>query len=204
MTSTADDKPLDFPVFIKLMLSRFWWPAVFIPLIAFGILVFVVSGLPDQHTAIKRLFEQIAPIVLYIAVGIAWLRYGLKRDAFLLWMSVLVSTLLFREFHLIKQATTIAIVVMVTLFVFVWLKYPVFKAYLESRFTVSILAIIVMCYAMTQSLDFDVIKQIKLFGVEQFFSSIEEMLEVFGHVMSLVATILIRPVLSSAEPIAAD
>jgi len=137
----------------------------------------------------KDVFETAALTVLYIAVALGIARYMFDRETFFLWFLAVCGILLFREFHFSKKDTTILYVLAAVLFVIAWLGSEKLSDYLPTPRVATLLAMMGMCYAASQILDFTVVR--RLLSV---FDILEEMVEVMGHCFAVLLVLIARPV----------
>ncbi len=133
-------------------------------------------------------FETVALIVLWAAVGAAFLRLVVQRRVFFGWLTVFAAALMFREYHLMKSSTTILYLTVGLLGFVAWYAYPVLSPYLRGRRVMTLLAMVGMCYLLTQTLDFDVFKEGHVI-----FSVTEEIMEVTGHCFVLLLSLTAKP-----------
>lgn len=149
----------------------------------------VVYSLDGFGRHLRDPFETVALVVLWAAVGAAFLRLVVQRKVFFGWLTVFAAALMFREYHLMKSATTILYLTVGLLGFAAWYAYPVLSPYLRCRRVMTLLAMVGMCYLLTQTLDFDVFKEGHVV-----FSVTEEIMEVTGHCLVLLLSLTAKPV----------
>lgn len=190
MSDRPDDlAPPSLPAFIRRMLGLVWWPALALPPLAALAIVFAMRNVTEVGPLWnKDVFEVTALVLLWTSFGVAALRLAVTRHVFFVWLLAFVGVILFREYHLLKQSTTIALAALAALGVIAWLRFPRMAAYLGTRRVVTILAMITVCYATTSIIDWDFFK----YGAFVY-PIAEELIECVGHVMMLVLTLVARP-----------
>ncbi|MCZ6835158.1 MAG: hypothetical protein O7G85_05225 [Planctomycetota bacterium] len=190
MTSqaSAPNRRIAFNEFIVLMLKPIRWRWLLAPplLLALEFLYVIFTETYGAH--IKGILDDAALYILWAALVIALGRALIQRQAFLVWLSVLIGALLFREYHLMKIATGITYAIMVGLIIAAWLNYEVFQPYLRSSLTVTLLVVVGLTYVLTQTLDIDFFK----YG-DKANTIVEELMELTGHLMTVMLAILARP-----------
>ena len=103
-------------------------------------------------------------------------------------LHLFAAALMFREYHLMKSSTTILYLTVGLLGFVAWYAYPVLSPYLRGRRVMTLLAMVGMCYLLTQTLDFDVFKERHVI-----FSVTEEIMEVTGHCFVLLLSLTAKP-----------
>ncbi|MGH8528688.1 MAG: hypothetical protein ACRETN_02435 [Nevskiales bacterium] len=178
------------PAFVALLsftLGRLSWPLLLLPpvfLTALSLFVRWSGWMPD-----KRVAEYWALNLVYAAVAVALLRYWRRRDAYWLWLALLAATLLLREYH-IDNTSVGAFVVLVALLLYAWQHYPRFAGYFASEMTVSLMAAMLLCYALALACDKGLLNFMS--GSFLLQNRVEEYIENLGHIFLLLLTLCSR------------
>jgi len=124
-----------------------------------------------------------------IAAGLALVRLLAQRNAFCVWVLSLALLLFFRELHY-KWVDIVIYPGLVTIFIAAWIYYESMCKYMATRLMVTLTALLLFSYFISQSLD---LRWWKSLPGESFWERpIEELLEVFGHSMMIGLVVLTR------------
>jgi hypothetical protein len=169
------------------LFSKVCWPLLALPLLLTVLVAPAVRLMLTTGIDFKALFENVALWVLFVAVAIGSIRYLVERRPALLWLMAFCAVLLFRELHLMKQASAIAIVAMAVLLLVAWQRFDRLAGCLATPRVVTLLAMMICCYALSQVMDRNFIR-----GISPVFVVLEEIVEDTGHFLGVVLMLVAK------------
>ena len=129
------------------------------------------------------------PWLTGIAAGLALVRLGVQRNAFCVWVLSLAGLLFLRELHY-KWVDIIIYPGLVAIFTMAWLYYESMCKYFATRMMVTLTALLIFSYVISQTLDQ---RWWKFLPREAHWERpVEEVLECFGHCMLIGLAVLTR------------
>ena len=172
-----------------------FYPALLIPLLLTAVGAWVVcQTIPEipgpEYKAWMYWLETIGgPWVTGIAAGLALVRLLAQRNAFCVWVLSLAMLLFFRELHY-KWVDIVIYPGLVTIFIAAWIYYESMCKYMATRLMVTLTALLLFSYFISQSLDLRWWKFLP--GEAHWERPVEELMEVFGHAMMIGLVVLTR------------
>ena len=166
---------------MRTLFSKICWPLLALPLLLTVLVAPAVRLMLTTGIDFKALFENVALWVLFVAVAVGSIRYLVERQSALLWLTAFCGVLLFREFHFMKQASALAIVAMAVLLLIAWRRFDRLAGFLATPRVVTLIAMMVCCYILSQVMDRNFIR-----GISPVFVVLEEVLEDMGHFLGMV------------------
>jgi hypothetical protein len=186
----------DLPKILVFDLKAIFYPALLIPPILTAVFAYMVTndlGV-DLRGEVERVrwmdqCEMAALGVLGLAWTIAAIRLTFQWKRYFWFVLLMVSILFQREirFEISNIAAHVAIGLLA---LWAWVGYRDFEDYFTSKWVVTLLALIAVCYLTTQMLDQRFFKFLPAEDVWE--KQVEEGMEVVGHVFVLALTLLSR------------
>jgi hypothetical protein len=183
-----------------------FYPALLIPIVLVALGAWVVCDtIPEvikpeigpkiyssEYSSWMYWFETIGgPWVTGIAAGLALVRLGIQRNAFGVWLLSLATLIFFRELHY-RWVDIVIYPGLVAIFTAAWLYYESMCRYMATRLMVTLTALLLFSYFLSQSLD---LRWWKFLPQENHWERpVEELLEVFGHSMMIGLVVLTRAI----------
>ena len=124
-----------------------------------------------------------------IAAGLALVRLLAQRNAFCVWLVSLATLLFFRELHY-KWTNIVIYPGLVAIFVAAWIYYESMCKYMATRLMVTLTALLLFSYFISQSLDKGWWRSLPNETLWE--RPIEELLECSGHCMVIGLVVLTR------------
>lgn len=174
---------------VAAIAARVAYPVLLLAVLyAIGLSHLVSGGFVDPPPTGR--LEQLAIPVLYLATATALIRYVVTRAPFFLWLAALDAGFLVREYHWPLTGELVYVNVAV-LGAVALLRYERFADYLESRVVVTLLATTFLLYLLSVGFDqhwWRFLSQSRLVR-----STLEELLEVSGHLVLLLLNLVAAP-----------
>ncbi len=183
------------PQILVFDLKAFYWPALLVPFVAWALMAMGACRFLPKNTLVHLqwmdFWDFTAGVwVTGVAGGLALLRFIIQRKWYWLWLGILAGLLFCREIHF-AGSNIMAYVGIVVVITAAWLWYERMADYFTTRHVVTLIVLLFMFYAITQTLDQRWWKFLPY--EDDWTKATEEFLEVLGHGMLLGLAVFSRP-----------
>ncbi len=180
-------------------LKNLWYPALAItPIVCLLTGLLYSAGMLGAERPLKDMMENISPPILAVAAGLALVRLAISKSPYFIWLAILCGSLFCRELHF--EGTSIGIyVALVILLLVAGLKYSLFAEYFSSRTVITLVTCVFFTYFIAMT--FDQRWYTFIPNARKYYRPVGEIIEVTGHIFTLMLVLLSRktsPVFSPA------
>jgi hypothetical protein len=170
-----------------------YYPSLLIPILVAAVSFWIIARqMPMEsydfwYGALKTFWESKALQVLIVAVTAAVIRLVFTKFApFSLWVLGFTVVFLMREIHwdFMSEGVYIGVII---LLVIAWSQYDQMREYLQSRFFLTMFAMVFLTYFI--SVTFDAQCWTKTERMDHVGQLAEEIVEVFGHLLIVIMTV---------------
>jgi hypothetical protein len=176
--------------------KRVYYPVLIIPVLVAAISFWIIAwqmpleSYEPWQRASKSIWESTALILLKSAVALTVLRVIFSKfEPFTIWLLGLATVFLMREIHWDFMSEGVYVGVIILLLI-AWLKYDMFKEYMQQRFFLTLFTMVFLTYFTAVTFDGQWWTETK--RMDQVGQLAEEILEVFGHLLVIVMVIFSR------------
>ena len=178
---------------LSISLKGVYYPFLLIPILVAAVSFWIIVWqMPMEsydfwHHTCKIFWETKALQVLIVAVAVAVIRLTLTKFApFSLWLLGFTVVFLMRESHwdFMSEGVYVGVII---LLVIAWWQYDLMREYLQSRFFLTMFAMVFLAYFIGVTLDAQCWTETE--RMDHVGQLAEEVVEVFGHLLIVMMTV---------------
>ena len=178
---------------LSISLKGVYYPFLLIPILVAAVSFWIIAwqmpmeSYDSWHGACKTFWETKALQVLIVAVAVAVIRLAFTKFApFSLWLLGFTVVFLMREIHwdFMSEGVYVGVII---LLVIAWWQYDLMREYLQSRFFLTMFAMVFLAYFISVTLDAQCWTETE--RMDHVGQLAEEVVEVFGHLLIVMMTV---------------